>query len=872
MSMQGARRGLLACLVVSILLPVAACLWTPGALAAGEPEILAAEAGWGGEVKLGSWAPVRIRLRGGAEDLTVRAEVWAVGLSTASGSQPVRVPRGSYGTEVALPAGVEKDLTLWVPLTGLWAPGAEELEVRLTAGDRLLASQPLRLPSRRDGSVPMIGVLSREPGLVQAFRGLTLNRQGLPVPVPAAELSPETIPDTGDRLEAFQALVIQGGRAAELTAAQRQAIAQWVKGGGALFLSGGPTLAEDLAALVGDALPLRVEAAATGADLTPLARWAGAGEAPPPTPTPVARLRPEGGAVLAGSPEAPLVWRGRLGLGSVTVVAADLALAPLADWPGRTALVRALLSPVLSLWEEPDQGVHGWAVFAQGRQKGEWLWTLAQLAGFVSPEAIPGWQTVALVLGGFALLAGPLAHGLLARLRRQVWVWAVVPALALATGLGLYVVGVKVQGRDLLVHLVSHITLDGRGGGEQAMAAGFFAPSRDELVVRLPEPLPVRVMELSEPGPQPGVLAAALDPGALQEPPYQVVTGRETTVTSRTGQWQVRSVAVRRGLEGGAGRIAADLRVEGNAVVGTVTNETGWHLEDAAVLLGAEVARLGDLPPGASREVRIPIASQDPFDHGPPITTRMYGRPRQAGGGPAAGGLSPWEPYELPPRDAETGRRVEMLQRLIELTVPGPGSRKLSLTFLAFTRDPVGAEWVAAGVPGRRLHALSLVEQRLTLRLPPGPFRLPPELAVVAMVESSSHEWSVLQGSTGPWVEFDEGYMTFASFPPLPEEARVEVLEVTTALIADAPGAPGSGAAGSGGPPQMPAPEGIFRIYNWETGTWDPLPGGQEVARIEPAGRYLGPGGEVRVQVSAQDGRKVQFEVPEVTFEGRVDG
>lgn len=862
MSMRGAWRGLLACLLVTILVPAAALLRPPATLAAGEPEILAAEAGWGGEVKLGSWAPVRLRLRGGAEDLTVRAEAWIVAESlTASGSQPVRVPQGSYGTEVALPPGVEKDLTLWVPLTG-------EVEVRLTAGDRLLASQPVRLPSRRDWAVPMIGVLSREPGLVQAFRGLTLTRQGLPVPVPVAELTPETIPDAGDRLDAFQALVIQGGRAAELTAAQRQAIAQWVRGGGALVLSGGPTLAGDLAALVGEALPLRVEAAGTGADLTPLARWAGAAGAPPPTPTPVARLRPEGGVVLAGSPEAPLVWRGGLGKGSVTVVAADLALAPLAQWPGRTALVHALLKPVLSQWEDLDQGAHGWGVLTQQQQKEGQLGALAELTEFVPPAAFPGWQTVALVLGGFALLAGPLAHGLLARLQRQEWVWGVVPALALATSLGLYVVGVKVQGRDLLVHLVSHITLDGRGGGEQAMAAGFFAPSRDELVVRFPEPMPVQVPKVWEAHFQPAVPAAA-----PQEPLYQVVTGRETTVTFRTGQWQMRPLVLPRGLEGGAGRIAADLRIEGSAVVGTVTNETGWHLEDAAVLLGTEVARLGDLPPGATREIRIPIAPQNPFEHQPSLASRMYGRPRS---GPGTAGLPPWERYEGPPRDAETGRRVVMLEWLFERSNFGPNAGNLPFAFVAFTRDPVGAEWVAPAVPGRRLHALSLVEQRLTLHLPPGPFRLPPGVAHVAMVAHTGRGWG---GGSGPngltWVEIDQGAMTFAYRPPLPPEARVEVLEVTTRLVADGPAVPGPGAgtthSGSGDPRRVAA-EGIFHIYNWETGTWDPLPGDQEVARIQPAGRYLGPDGEVRVQVSAEGGRTVRFEVPEVTFEGRVDG
>src|SRR6185436_16546150 len=78
------------------------------------------------------------------------------------------------------------------------------------------------------------------------------------------------------------------------------------------------------------------------------------------------------------------------------------------------------------------------------------------------PGAFPSADTVALLLGGFALLAGPLLHAALGRADRRPWLWVAVPALAVLVTIGMYIFGVGLPGRDVLTNVVSYVRLDPR--------------------------------------------------------------------------------------------------------------------------------------------------------------------------------------------------------------------------------------------------------------------------------------------------------------------------------------------------------------------------------------------------------------------------
>ena len=96
-----------------------------------------------------------------------------------------------------------------------------------------------------------------------------------------------------------------------------------------------------------------------------------------------------------------------------------------------------------------------------------------------------------------ALPNRPVVHVVLRRLDRREWVWLVVPAAAVVVSVGLYVAGIRRGGRDVLVNVISHVQIDpDRATARQAVAAGFFAPTRPQLSVVVPGDTPVCVVPL----------------------------------------------------------------------------------------------------------------------------------------------------------------------------------------------------------------------------------------------------------------------------------------------------------------------------------------------------------------------------------------
>jgi hypothetical protein len=498
-----------------------------------------------------------------------------------------------------------------------------------------------------------------------------------------------------------------------------------------------------------------------------------------------------------------------------------------------------------------------------------------------------------MLLGAFLVVVGPGLHLVLRRVDRRMWSWVFVPGLAVLLAGGMYYVGVGRDGRDVLVNVVSHLRLDPAGGpARQVVMAGFYGPTHATLAVDVPGDAPVR------PGSNAGFRPYGPygEPAASgsTEPPFRVIAGRDTKVEFHSGQWGMRTVALSRLLEN-AGSITTSLRLESGMIKGTIRNETPHLLEDAAVLVGQSVAKLGNLAPGQTVAVALdPGPPANPFGGRYPLSWRIFGRPRGAGASgssvsmaiPAPAPVSAVSSYSLGyvssyrvspggmpeqlevPQDPEVQRRIRLLDQIVNVPRPGPSSQSMPLTFLAFTQAPVGGQLPSAG--GHPVFYLTLLEKPLRLDLPPGSFTIPPAMTYTEIVGQNG---GIGGGGndTFSWIQLQGGSLVYEFRPPLPVQASVDALVIGTRQI-------GQSTAlnpGKGMPPPSPnavpgpAEAGVFSVYNWQSAAWEPLPGDVEEARLQPAAPYVGSDGSVKLQVSAGD-RAVMFLQPELTVEGTV--
>jgi hypothetical protein len=880
-----ARLRIRAGIVSVIVAALAACVLFPIPALASDPVLEVVQVGWDGQIVAGSWSPVRVRLTGGGADLVARVEVVSSArVQFGPQGSTIEYPTGAYGQEVALPAGVAKDVTLWVPGdpnvgTAAGAAGS----VRLVASGRTIAEEQVEFRTAKTPFWPLIAVLADSPAVARAISVVEMPVQGLPVPLSVARLTAADIPPSAERLGALSALVVQGNAAASLTTEQRVAVQQWIAAGGHLLLAGGPDAARTASVLPSGSLPVTFSGADGTADLSALAPWAGVKGQPPAT-GPAAHFSAERGSLLAGSPDRPLAWRMGVGQGTITLLAADPGLEPLASWQGTPLLLQKALEPAL-----PNVGAIGDKLLYLQMQQRDILSQLQGAVDALPSDALPGWQTAALLLGVFLLVVGPILHFVLSRIDRRTWIWVIVPATASILAAGMYYVGVGRDGRDVLVNVVSHVRLDPDGGpASQGVMAGFYAPTYATLSVDVPGDLPVRPGTSSSFQPYSSYGGAAAP--ASTEPPFHVISGRDTRVEFESGQWGMRTVSVSRALEN-AGAVATHLELDGGIIKGTLRNDTPYLLEDAGVVVGQGVAKLGTLAPGQTASfVLDPGSPSSPFaGNSYPVSWRLFGTPRGSTASGAAGAVAVSRVYSAPglssampvaprsvmipeqldvPQDPETQRRIRLMDPFVNVPRMGPGAQSMPLTFMAFTRQPIGKELLAA--TGHPSFYLNFLEQPLRLELPPGPFAIPPAMSTAEVV---SQNGGLGGGGDGiiSWVQLQSGSVVYEFRPPLPAKSQVDALSITTRQMGQAVAiVPGKGMAPPSSVSPGPAEAGVFAVYNWQSAAWEPLAGGREEVRLQPATQYVGPDGSVKLQVVAGLDRVVMFLQPELMVEGRV--
>ncbi len=913
----GSQRRL--CAPVCLLLAALLALVSPAA-AAESLDVLSV--GWDGTVVPGAWSPIRVRVAGGASDVNARVDVVVkYRMPSPGGPTPISIPDqvvGAYGQDVALPAGTTKELTIWAPMVPSQSSSTSNQPgtVRIVVGGQVLATQDVEFRSGPRPQLPLFGVLSDAETVHRGVASTTMPYQGLPVPLTTARLSPGDLPTAGERLEAFKGIVIQGGGAAQLTSEQRQALCDWVAEGGHLVLAGGPDAARSTAALPPGALPMALGTLNSGADLAPLARWLGNPDDPVGT-GPITRLEARGGTVLVGDESSPLIWRTGLGRGTVTLLAFDPGLEPLASWRGMPALIQKTLEPALASVPSgtgmpSGPGYYGGPSYVGGPTR------LQSAVDALPPEAYPSLSVVAMLLGGFALAVGPVAHLLLRRLDRRELVWLVVPGAALTLVAVLYVVGIGRDGRDVLANVVAHVRIvpeERRASAD--VVAGYFSPTRQQLTVTGPGSEPMRV---SGPGGAAyGYPTMAYGPGyttpygwssaysvggtsgADGGLPFAVITGRDTRVEFGGGQWGMRTLALERSVGGEIGQITPNLRLQDGVLTGTVRNDTPFFLENAAITAGTKVVKLGSLAPGQTAAVTLDSGAEA----GPTwpgawsLSHRLLGKDPEPGQSSRPGSPVPYGvavgtypggyPYgagmgaELP-RDAETARRARLLDAISQADGsfggsygPGPFGPAISrpLSLVALTRSPLGVAVPTAGT--HPMYMLSVVEQRLSLDIPPGPFTLPSALIPAERVRTdvSQSGRAPSSGSSGP-PSPPAMSATYEFRPPLPREAVVHALDLTIPEGSAAISPRGGSSAASPAVPRSASPgqpstqrDPTVSIYNWRTGGWDALPEGERRIRLESPESYVGAEGQVRIEIRNVPMGQNQM-TPDLVVEGMV--
>ncbi|NJN19523.1 MAG: hypothetical protein HC822_26415 [Oscillochloris sp.] len=204
----------------------------------------------------------------------------------------------------------------------------------------------------------------------------------------------------------------------------------------------------------------------------------------------------------------------------------------------------------------------------------------------------PSLTLLGLLLCVYILIVGPGMYLLLRRLDQQMFGWIAVPLVTLLFAGLAYGIGHAQRGGDVLLNQITLI--EGLSGSpDQARIrtfAGLFSPTRAEYTLSGSAAL-VRPISLQGPWTPAGQGGGLF----VQEAPFGPRV--EDIVVE---QWSMSAVAA--DTIGQNPGLAAQIRIDSDAVRAEVENRGDQPVRDVAVVQGELVARLGDLAPAIARK------------------------------------------------------------------------------------------------------------------------------------------------------------------------------------------------------------------------------------------------------------------------------
>ncbi|HSO30343.1 MAG TPA: hypothetical protein VLS28_10600, partial [Candidatus Sulfomarinibacteraceae bacterium] len=283
------------------------------------------------------------------------------------------------------------------------------------------------------------------------------------------------------------------------------------------------------------------------------------------------------------------------GSGSVTVLGFDPTTPWLADSQGVESMWRRFL---------PNRTGGGPTISADDSQ-------IVNAVGQLASLALPPIGGLIAILGGYILLIGPVNYLVLKRLDRRELAWVTMPVLIAGFAVASYGFGTALRGTELIINEVAIVRgAPGVAEGAAQVYLGIFSPSRATYQVEVPG----------------GALLAAPIAGDFTTggaaATLDVVQGDPSLVRDlAVGFSSLRTIRAESPTT--VPLVGATLALDDGILSGTIRNESDQALEQVAVILGASVAIVGEIPAGTEKAVTL-RPSGNPFFQS--LSDRIFGQ------------------------------------------------------------------------------------------------------------------------------------------------------------------------------------------------------------------------------------------------------
>lgn len=819
----------------------------------------------------GYWTPVHITLDNPGPDFTGTLAVNAI---TGTGLWGAPVSKQSspwqFAEALLLPRGTHKQITLDVPLyLANTTPRGVSASLRDEAG-KTVATQTVSSTSEIITGSFFVGLLSNPNTNFDALDNTNLppNDETLTL----STLDASTFPTMDAVLENFDVIVLDDFDSTKLRPDQLLALQTWVNRGGVLIETGGAQWNQTLSSLPDTLLPVKLH----GTDTLPIGTQLWSPKSPDlqspeqqllaqpllaPTTISTATVSDSqafsASETILASGSTPLIVQAHQGQGVICYLAFDPTDQNLTNWPGITPFWNLLLTRALG-----DHMLIPSSADPYYTGPGQVL-TRAGVLNMIVPEVLPGPLVLFICLIGYALFLGPLRLLLMRKLQLPRW-WSgrlllgsIVLFVLLTYPFSLYERNASITDNSISIMQVNQ----NGSSAHSTTYSGIFVPNAGNFNLHIPgESLaqPVATQFLS--------MLNNPTTTIRKDTTATIVAGSNDTNVNLQGlsPWSLQYTIAEQDLQL-PGTITTHLSLQGQKLVGTVTNTLHTDLSDIYILFPHGFVSIGHIAAGATQQVNLPLFT----------TSAQSGQSLEDQITAHAGIAEMYFPYsnKFWTAQSDLQRHIALLSALngagfsfqpcqnsckyhavtnrntLAVTggrVPNPAMTEAEplilnnapATLIAWANQPVTNDVTINGwhPVGQRE---SFLQMPINVALP-GP-DIPSGL-ISGQVEDVQG-FSIEMDLPGIYT-MNEGSITFEL--TIPTLASVHSMTVTEPDLWAHPFGPTPNSSGNISHLQA-------QLYNWQTGNWDLIPLNEDSFTTANLPAYVGPAGHVLLQVTNQD-------------------
>ncbi len=379
----------------------------------------------------------------------------------------------------------------------------------------------------------------------------------------------ELLPDKWKGYDSVDTIVLGDISASALSAGQRQAITDWVSGGGRLIVSGGAHSQNLMGTFVEQLLPVKVNGTRVLDSISSLSPPFGGTQ----LVVALSQLTGGGKAVAVETDGLVIIAEREVGNGKVVFLAFDYLDPAFLDWEGKEEMWKTLIPQPESRINPRDSDI-------------------ARLLSTSGSARLPSYKLVGIFLLLYVLCFGPLNYLILRKTGRRRLMWITMPVISAAFIIGALGFGYATRARAVIVNDFSIVDVyQDTGRIRISSYFGLLSPARSDYTIEFPELEGIfidRIQSRNQSG----------DFRLVEEKTFQMEILDTDTMSSQLFHGE--SYA---DLDGD---ISANLVEDAEGIIqGEVINDLPFDLTDCYVFSDGRRFYIGVLARGAGTQVRL---------------------------------------------------------------------------------------------------------------------------------------------------------------------------------------------------------------------------------------------------------------------------